>query len=319
MDLSPFPTSVVLSMIHFIYSDSAEKFSELLPEQICDAIKLSRSLEITGLVNSLQKILVSSLTPTNAFHVLLKSNELGFSEEIEWILWFIGKNKISPPVDPLQKLSSTSPTIVIRAFQEASTLSLPPPSIPETQLPSLKDDLDKLFFSGELADFELSVNGTVIPLHKCLLSSWDFSGILFHDRSHSPQVPLETFKKILRFLYSGTLDGISFLDAGYISAVSSFYLLENTELHQFCQTKLFSMLTPSNWMEGFVLGLQLEDPELQKKAASCAPRESPSEDVMKSLEGLSEANKALASEVEALANENRALKEENEKLKALLN
>jgi hypothetical protein len=93
-------------VIYFLDSDSTEFFSNLKPEEICSLILLSRSLEIPGLLLIAQELLVDSLT---AFHVLLRSVDLGLSEEIEWILWFIGKNKISPPVDSLQKITAISP------------------------------------------------------------------------------------------------------------------------------------------------------------------------------------------------------------------
>jgi hypothetical protein len=68
---------------------------------------------------------------------------------------------------------------------------------------------------------------TVLPLHKCLLPSWDYSEILFHDESHSLQMPLETFKKNLLFFYSGDVSSLS------------------------------SGIDTSSWMEAFVLGIQM--------------------------------------------------------------
>jgi len=202
MDLSSFQKSVVISVIHFFYSNSTEFFSDLKPEEICSLILLLRSLEIPGLLSIAQKLLVDSLTAKNAFHVLIQSVDLGLSEEIEWILWFIRKNKISPPVDSLKKLFAISPTITARALREAFHLSLPSPNILTEPLPSIVDHLEKLFISGEFSDFPLYVGGTVLPLHKCILSSWEYSRILFHNRSHTLQMPLETFKKILLFIYS---------------------------------------------------------------------------------------------------------------------
>jgi hypothetical protein len=119
--------------------------------------------------------------------------DLGLSEEIKWIFWFIGKNKISPLVDLLQKLTAISPTIAICAFKEAVHLSIPPPNILMEPPPSIEDNLEKLFISGEFLDFPLFVGGTVLPLHKCIFSSWEYSRILFHDQliTLPLQMPLE--------------------------------------------------------------------------------------------------------------------------------
>jgi len=296
VDLSSFEKSVVISVIHFLYSNSTELFSDLNPHEICSLILLSRSLEIPGLLSIAQKLLVDSLTTENAFHVLLQS-DLGLLEEIEWILWFIRKNRIFP-VGSLQKLTAVSPTITARAFQ-AVHLSLPPPNILTEPLPSIAEDLENLLISGEFSDFPLSVGGIVLPLHKCILSSWQYSRILFYDRLHTLQMPLETFKKILLFVYSGKLDKISFMDAGYIFALSPFYLLEDTELFHHCES-MVSSVDYTNWMEAYALGSQLGDEELKRQAISCMPSSSPSIDTIKIIEALCNDNKALKEEVERL-------------------
>jgi alpha-tubulin suppressor-like RCC1 family protein len=301
MDLSPFPKSVISPMIDFFYSDSTESFSSLPPEDICDLVHLSHSLGLPGLVSLSQTLLVDSLTSGNAFQVLLRSVTVGLSEEMEWIIWFIGKNKVIIPKEAFQKLCAASPDVSYQLFQEAMNLTLPPPKVASgSPLPSLVEDLKRLFISGELADFHLSVGDTVLPLHKCLLSSWDYSKILFHDEKHSLQMPLETFKKILLFFYSGNVSSLSFRDTIYISSLGSFYLLDDTDLFLFCQSSLSSGINDSNWMEAFVLGIQMGDKELQKKAEARAPASSPSVDTMRMLRTLCKENEELKTRIKTL-------------------
>jgi alpha-tubulin suppressor-like RCC1 family protein len=294
VDLSPFPKSVISSTIDFFYSDSTESFSSLPPEDICDLVHLSHSLGLPGFVSLSQTLLVDSLTSENSFHVLLRSVTLGLSEETEWIIWFIVEKKVIIPKEVHQKLFAVSPDVSCQLFQEAMALTLPPPKIMAgPPLPSLIEDLERLFISSELADFHLSIGDTVLPLHKCLLSSWDYSKILFHDEKHSLQMPLETFKKILLFFYSGNVSSLSFRDTIYISSLGSFYLLDDTNLHRCCQSSLSSGITKSNWMEAFVLGIQMGDKELQKKASERAPASSPSSEMMEMLQNLCGENQEL--------------------------
>ena len=98
-------------------------------------------------------------------------------------------------------------------------------------------------------------------------------------------MPLERFKKILRFIYSGKLDEISFMDAGYIVALSPFYLLEDTELFCHCES-MVSSVDSTNWMEAYALGFQLGDEELKRQAISCMPSSSPSLDTIKIIDTL---------------------------------
>jgi alpha-tubulin suppressor-like RCC1 family protein len=324
VDLSPFPKSVIFPVIDFFYSDSTEYFSGLPPEDICDLVHFSHSLGLPGLVSLSQTLLMDSLTSENAFHVLLRSVTLGLSEETEWIIWFIGKNKVLIPKDVHTKLFTLSQDISFQAFNESTCLTLPPPKIVAgPPLPSLVEDLERLLLSGELADFHLSIRDTVLPLHKCLLSSWDYSKILFHDEKHSLQMPLETFKKILLFFYSGNVTSLSFRDTIYISSLGSFYLLDDTNLFRFCGSSLSSGINNSNWMEAFVLGIQMGDEELQKKAEARAPASSPSVETMKMLQVLCGENQVLKAKTEIVSQENEELKatteiirQENEELKA---
>jgi hypothetical protein len=128
-------------------------------------------------------------------------------------------------------------------------------------------------------------------------------------------MPLETFKKILLFFYSGSVSSLSLKDSIYISSLGSFYLLEDTELYRHCKSSLSSGIDASNWMEAFVLGIQMENEELKQKAVARAPASSPSVDMMKILETLcgefQTKNESLSREIEELRTE-AALKKNEE-------
>jgi hypothetical protein len=266
-------------MIFYFYTDSAYFFTQLDPVDLCHLAFLCHALEIPSFVDLSRTLLVDSLTPENCYHVLLKCSELGISEEMDSVLWFIGKNRISPLQGILDKIFAHSPKLVGQAFNEILSPTLLPPLVyippfPPV-LPSLTEDLERIFISGEFSDFQLSVGDIVLPLHKCLLSSWKYSEILFRDSAHTLQMPLETFKKILLFFYSGSISSISFQDAVYISSLSSFYLLEDTKLLHFCDSMVSSLLE-ANWMEASVLAIQLSNEDLKKRAMAHAPSSSSS-------------------------------------------
>jgi hypothetical protein len=325
LDLSPFQKPAVNSVISFIYTNSVNSFSDLSPEDFLELVLFARYLEFPGLLSIAQIRLVRSLTNENSYHMLSESIDLGLNDEMEWILWFIGKNKISPSLELLRKLSSESPIVFLRAFEQTTSLTLPPPEITDFPFPSLESDLEKLFSSGECSDFQISIGDTKLPLHKCLLSSWDYSKILFRSQTHSLQMPLETFRKILRFFYTQKISEISFSDAVYISAFADYYLLKDTSLFKFCSEKA-SQLDSSNWMDAFILGIELGNEELKEAAGKIASPNS-----LQMLEAVLEQNKAfktknedlgkevegLGREVEGLRREIAEVKEENEKLKAL--
>jgi FtsZ-binding cell division protein ZapB len=76
-------------------------------------------------------------------------------------------------------------------------------------------------------------------------------------------------------------------------------------------------------MEAFVLGIQMGDEGLQKKAAVRAPASSPSAEMMKMLQNLCGENQELKAKTEGISRENEELKvktesrdRENEDLKA---
>jgi hypothetical protein len=82
------------------------------------------------------------------------------------------------------------------------------------------------------------------------------------------------------------------MDAGYIVALSPFYLLEDTELFHHCKS-MVSFVDSTNWMEVYALGFHLGDEELMRQAISCMPSSSPSLDTIKIIEAVCNENKTL--------------------------
>jgi hypothetical protein len=307
-DFSPFPKAAVLAVIDWIYTNTTVQFSVLKMEELCDAVSLTRALGIRGLQSVCQKYLVDGLLTENAFSALHRCVQLNLTKEIEWILWYIGKNKVVPPPEMLSKFTALSPQTFMRAFAEAANLTLPPPHIQFSPMPMIEDDLEKLFLSEEYSDFNLLVNGTPMLLHKCLLASWDFAKILFHDATHTAQMPLDTFRKILRFFYTRKLDTISFVDAGWILAFVDYYLLSGTELAVHCESLTSGQLTPSTWMDAYILGFQLKDSELQRKAMLSAGSTCSTDEAVKALDTVLVENEELKNQLRTLLQELEDLK-----------
>jgi hypothetical protein len=305
VDLSAIPKSIISALTHLFYSGTSRLLSKLPSEELCEAVKLAQALETPGLVATCQRCLWDSITKENSFSVLLKLVGLGLEEETEWILWFIGKQKISPPPELLQRLTSEAPLVFLRAFQEAYTLTLPIPKLSTTLLPALADYIERLFESGEESDLPLSVGeGVTLPLHKCLLSSWEFSKLLFHDQAHTLHIPLETFKKILLYFYSGKLDKISFTDAHHTCFFSEYYLLHDTELYTHC-LHVYSTIKVSNWMEAYLLAIKLGDEELKPRVTREAP---PTCSTMETMNIIS----SLMNQIQELTREEGGAKEKQE-------
>jgi alpha-tubulin suppressor-like RCC1 family protein len=283
-DFSGVPNSLVSLVIEWIYKNSARKilkFSGI--EELCSAAKLSEALELRDLRETCLGYLPIFLDGENAFPALSLCAELGLDQEVTWILYFIGKTKIAPSVEMISKIASFSPKILQRAFSEVIEVTIPDPKIENFRVVPIGDDLEKIFLSGEFSDFSLNVGKKKFSLHKCLLSAWEFSNIIFRDSSCSLEfpspggirvfrIPADTFSKILQFFYAGKTSGISVTDAGWISAASEFYLLRDTELYYFC-AGLLKQLDSVNWSEAYVVGARVGDKELQERALAAAPLE----------------------------------------------
>jgi hypothetical protein len=269
IDISGYSTPVVHSALHFIYSNSPDSFSGLTLEQISESLKLCRCLGMDGALSACQRLFLVRLDPETAFHVLLKISEFGLTEEIEWVLWYIGKNNISPLLELLGRLGSEIPVLFLRSIEERLNPTLLPPKISELR-PPIRDDLKNLFISGNFSDFQLSVGSEMLRLHKWVLSSWEFSRILFHDQTHSLHMPIETFKKILLFFYTLEIPKLTFADAVYISSFSEFYLLKKSELFKYCEDKA-SRVRSKNWVEAFILGTKWGNEGMKSAARRVAP------------------------------------------------
>jgi hypothetical protein len=131
-------------------------------------------------------------------------------------------------------------------------LTLPSPKFPDFSdfpLLSLQLDVEKLLSSGEFSGLQISIGESILLLHKCLLSSWDYSKILFRSQTEIPT--------------------IAYADAVYISAFANYYLLTNTRLFKHCSKKA-SQIDSSNWFEAYMLGNELGDEELKDVAGKMA-------------------------------------------------
>jgi len=118
-------------------------------------------------------------------------------------------------------------------------------------------------------------------------------------------MPLGTFKKMLNYFYSGAYNTLDLVDAGWILALSEYYLLDlDSKLIKCCH----HLKNTVNWVEAYVLGLSLEDTVVQEKALASAVPPPPQTvaDVLQSMD----------KEIKQLKAENRELKQQLEELRA---
>jgi hypothetical protein len=315
-DFSEVPESVVSLIIRFLYTNSVQIPEN--PMEICELLRLAKVLEIPGLTSVCHRIFLRSLTPENAYPILTRCVEFSLETEIDWVCWFIGKNKVIPSSEVLTKFATLSPLVLSKVVSQGMKLTLNKPKLDPGSLTPVEDDLEKLVWDLSYADLSILVCDKEVPFHSCLLSQWGYFKIIQHDKKHTPEMPLESFRKVIRYLYTGKTEGITFTDAGWISSWAPFYLLNDTPLEKHCQTMVSSKLDGTSWMEAFLLGTRMENKEIQQKAlevGTATAGESQVDLFMRLVDGALEADAVLKQENEMLKMEVAKLRKENEELK----
>lgn len=290
-------------LVEFLYTNNIKESPSL--EIICKLLKISKLVEFTDLINYCQQKLINRLTSENAFEVLYYCVREKLEEETEWICWFIGKHNIMIVSEDIIKISPINPTALAIAINGNSALKCLP-SI--NYVTPIENILERLFENSTYADFLLHYGSCVFKLHSCILQKWKFFEILKHSNIHDPQVdiPHETFKKLLRFLYCGKVNTITFVDAGWIMAMKEYYLLDpDCFLISYCEEIITTQISKDNWLEAFILGCQLGDSGLKEQAQAIATAVSPNK-IMECMTAVMETNKYLQEE-------NRLLKSSNKK------
>jgi len=164
------------------------------------------------------------------------------------------------------QILSPHPQLLAEIVGQIANLTLPPPpSTFKINLKTLHESMNDLFESSTHSDFIIQIENTPIKVHKCVLGlKWKyFESIMLHDESgkeHHTDLPLSTFKKLIKFFYTGDVSSLNFVDCGWLSSLSEYYLIEDKFLLEFCDKVINSQITQSNWYEA----LQLSNWKMKK-------------------------------------------------------
>jgi len=309
------PKDVIDLFIEYVYTD---RLKEIPTNQVlCGLLKLSKDTGFSSLESLCQKLLMDGLTKRIAFETLSFCVDNNFTQEIDWIIWFIGKNKPAPTTEWLVKMASSNPIILTKAISELASPVHQKPNLNELitrNQNGILNDFENLLTSGIYSDFTLKLYSTKFHLHSCILYKWKFFSILKHSNIHQPQteIPIDTFRKILRFVYCGKTDGLTLTDATWVLSMKEYYLLENdSQLVKTCE-EIISQLSSKDWIEGYQLALVLGEASLLEKSKDVSVAVEPRQ-VMKILDKKNAENMSLRAQIKSLENQIRTMKESKTK------
>ena len=114
-------------------------------------------------------------------------------------------------------------------------------------------------------------------VHKVVLMKWPFFTSIFlkggDKAEHTSFMPVSTFGKLVEYFYisSAIYDNIDIQDAVWILQFSDYYLLQEEPLKTFCESVLENGINGENWFNMFMLGVKLENDDLQNAARKMIP------------------------------------------------
>jgi len=195
----------------------------------------------------------------------------GLQEELDWCVWFVGKNKISLSPEFISEIRD-NPALISKIFAEAVKLTIPQPKI----LPISPKDFDaamgNLFSKKKFCDFTIVVRNVGVEVHTCVLASkWMFfSRILCREKNsveHETPMPIETFQKLIKYFYTGDPSEFNFRDCGWILTCCEYYLLqEEQKLLEYCNQNINSQISDNNYFELIQLSMEIDNQDLKEKA-----------------------------------------------------
>jgi len=280
-------------------------------------------IQLPELEKMCQKLLIQIMNEENAFELLFLCDLYSLTHEIDWLCWFIGTQKMEIGTDYFIQFTS-NPQLGSKVINQAINLTLPPPPTIKLTLKPIQDALEEMFNSSMYADFSLVLSPTggrvhELKLHSAILSPWKFFSILQREKVHQPEMPIESFKKLIRYLYCERVDTIEFQDAVWLLSLKEYYLLDTeSTLVRHCKNFVSEQLGSGNWVEAYQLGLQLNDPQFKEKAKSLATPPCPKQ-VICVLETQQTAYFQLKSETKDLKQQNQDLQATIKDLQATIN
>eukprot|EP01124_Arcella_intermedia_P015033 TRINITY_DN21584_c0_g1_i1.p1 TRINITY_DN21584_c0_g1~~TRINITY_DN21584_c0_g1_i1.p1 ORF type:complete len:801 (+),score=154.51 TRINITY_DN21584_c0_g1_i1:86-2488(+) len=234
-----------------------------------DLVKLfqvAHILEQIELGNLCLYNLVIAFNASTVLEVFSLAHNLNLQIIIDACRWYISKTGLST-----EKLKRENvDCIELLQAPPESTNSFSPKFI--IQMKPLVVYLETLYWKDIFSDFTLRLNHShEIHLHQFVLSKWPFfTKFLKKNPEHYSEVPVKTFKKFLKYLYTGQLLELDLTDCGWLLAFAEYYCIDQN-LIDYCNSYLNGNLNQKNWLEGLKLSLGINNKELRAKSISFAP------------------------------------------------
>jgi hypothetical protein len=278
----------------FIYTNKVSLSKRPFVE-IVSLLRIAKLFGVSALIPLCQAEFLSLMTRDNVMKMLLHFSEIlrdgdpgDLVEEINWTIYFLSNQQLLTAflgTFPTEDLATavSGPVIQEKSFR-GMRRPKNPRDIPIIEPKSISLDLKKLITSGEASDFWLRVvHGSEennFLVHKCILSKWPYFVQEFVGRgkgasaaTHKTAMPLETFGKLLHFLYFPDVEPFSFEDCAWINSSANFYNLTNEkQLLHHCADFVSEGVTGATWKESFRVAFNVGSPELQERALKSVPK-----------------------------------------------
>jgi len=254
--------------LEFLYGNVFH--NELPPHKILRLYEVCRRFEMTELEQMCHNRILNYLSLDNVFDILVEACELNVSEMVDVAIWYASTHALHPPQKVLARIQNDIETIS-KLVSELVTLSMAPPPRFNVQVKPLGKFLENLFTSKVNSDFEICINNVTIQVHKCLLAKWPFFvRILSKETKHKTKIPVSTFKKLLKYMYTCDIKELTLTDCGWLLSYGDYYGLDENLL-KFCDLVVNTEINSNNWLEALKLSLSLNNKSLMDRALACIP------------------------------------------------
>lgn len=132
----------------------------------------------------------------------------------------------------------------------------------------LSREFEQLVENEKFSDFSIEIEGKTIRAHKCILAkrsevcaAW-FTTEKLQDRVTLEKIRYDVFKELLRFMYSGKVNG---LDAIAVELCTAAKLYRVNSLVDLCEKYLIEKLNPGNALKALKIVHQLKIVNLKPK------------------------------------------------------
>jgi len=198
--IDDFSPSICLDLLHYIYTN---RITPQTPLQLLQLLRFSAKISFTELHQNCRFFLLNSINSEKVFDIMVECSKWSLQEELDWCVWFVGKNKISLSPEFISEIRD-NPALISKIFAEAVKLTIPQPKILPISPKDFDAALGNLFSKKKFCDFTIVVRNVGVEVHTCVLASkWMFfSRILCREKNsveHETPMPIETFQKLIKY------------------------------------------------------------------------------------------------------------------------